>query len=256
MCNNNVTEFDMNSMVILPIQDEARKYIYTIDEALTYMLENDRLYYLSDMVEYNVPIRDAIRSHGIRAVADKLLKFSPYDEKLKKSIEHVVYEFADCQLADFDIQVLPISANLHLYGEQVKFKQLCECIEMTRRVDMFTSECKRGNDTLNVALLYEPYPCFDSDDYASETRRYENYIIRNYMITEGYCIEIEKGEHLYNANFVVESLSLKYLPMIYHNGDSRFMLVATAKDNPQVTPEELSVMIRKRRSQKKKTESI
>jgi len=227
-------------MIILPIPVEG-KYIFAVEEALNYMISNDSFYYLDYMLFYNVPVRDAIRKDGLRAVADALLEYAHGNEQVKMKLYGIVSKYGDnMQLADFDIQILPVTVKMNFYGKTVTYKDIIDCTEITRRIGRWTSERERKNNALHVANIYEPYPCFDSYDYASETRSYDTHIIRDKKITEDDCLEIEKSGHGYHYNYASDYVPSKYLPLVYRNGDSRFVLVVTAKDNPQITVEELS----------------
>lgn len=232
-------EFDKGTYVVvsLPVRSQM---VFTIEQALTYMTSNKRYYELDEMMFYNVPIRDAMREKGIGYVADKLLDIAPEDKNLLAEMEQIVRKAEDLKLADFDIQILPVTAPLRFHGQCVTYRELMDCCEITRHVERWTSTRDRKSEKLHVANLYEPYPCFDSDDYANETRNYENFFISDQPFTEAECMEIEKLPHAYNYRYVVESLPAKYLPTVYRDGDSRFMLVATTKKNPQITAKELA----------------
>lgn len=232
-------EFDKDTYVVvsLPIRSQT---VFTVEQVLTYMTSNKRYYELDEMMFYNRPMRDVIREKGIGYVADKLLGIAPDDKDLTAEMEKIVRKFEGMQLADFDIQILPITAPLCFYGQSITYRELMDCCEVTRRIGRWTSTRERKNEKLHVANVYEPYPCFDAEDYASETRDYDNLFISDSPFTEVDCLEIEKFPHAYNYRYIVESLPAKYLPAVYRDGDSRFMFVATTKKNPQITAKELA----------------
>jgi len=225
----NTMGFNEETLIVLSIA-VGNKYIFTIEEALAYMIGEDRVYYLEDMMFHNVPVRDAIRNNGLRTVADTLSEYAHGNEKVKARLDEIVRKYSEKPMADFDIQVLPVSAELKFFGKTVTFDDIKDCIEIRRHIGSWISECERKNDALHVANIYAPYPCFDSYDYANETRCYDNYIIRNRKITEQDCMEIEASAHDCDYNYATDRLPCQYLPLIYHNGDSNFMLVVTEKE--------------------------
>lgn len=231
--------FNKDTVVILPIPVKGN-YLFTIEEALAYIVENDDFWLLGEMVFRNVPIRDAIRGNGIKAVADTLIEYAPDSEKMKSELDKFVSR--DMHVADFDIQVLPVTAELTFFGKQINYDQLWDCCEIVQRIGHEASDRERKDDTLYVANLYEPYPCFDEFDYACEKRNFENYVISDHKITEDDLLKMEDDSHGLNYCFAVDSISSEFLPIVSRDGDDRFMYVATSKDNPQITPEELAEM--------------
>lgn len=230
-----IKEFSENTKVLLPTSSET-KQVFTICDALAYIVETGNTYLLNQLMFYNVPVRDAIRNNGIVSVVDTLLEYAPDNEDLKRRLEN--YTKKDVHMADFDIQVLPITAELKFFGQRICYDQLRRIPEITRRIGRWTSESERENAPLHVGKIFEPYPCFDSFD-AGDDRDYETFIIRDHKITEEECMEIEKAPYGSNCFYITENLPPEYLPVVYHDGYSSFLYVATAKDNPQITPEEL-----------------
>lgn len=236
-----IKEISRETMVVLPVPVKG-EYLFTIGEALTYIVNNDKYWLLHQMMIYNVSIRNAINNNGIRIVVDVLMGYVPDNANLKAEFDELVRKFGDTRLADFDIQVLPVTAELCFFGKRIEnFDELMGYREIIRwRGDIYTSEYDVEGSKVHVAQIYEPYPCFDYHDRLTETRSYDNFIVRDHKITEDYCRKLEESDLGCNYCFVVESLPADFLPMLYRNGDDRFMYVATAKDNPQITPEELA----------------
>lgn len=230
-------ELSRETIIVLPTT-RKEKYLFTIEEALALIVEKHRYWMLYNMLYYNIPIRDAIRSKGIQTVIETLLDYAPNDDRLRQELDNIVSK--EIHVSDFDIQMLPITCKLNFFGHQTNLKQIAACVEIIRRIGRWTSLRERKDDTFHVAEVYEPYPCFDSFDYASENRDYENYFIRDRAMTEADCLEIENCFGRYCRFFASNDLPEKYLPVIYRDGDSGLMYVATAKNNPQLTPEELA----------------
>lgn len=228
------SEFDKNTYVVVSLSS-TEQTVFTIKQALTLMVSKKCYYSLEDMVLYNVPIRDVIRKRGMSYVAQRLLSFVPTDEQLTAEMERIERRMKDMQLADFDIQLLPVSVPLFFFGKSVTLRDLKMCCEIARRVGRWTSTYERKNTSLHVADVFEPYPCFDAEDYGCESRDYDNYFVSDKPFTEADCLEIEKLPHAMDYRFVVDKLPAKYLPVVYRDGNSRLLYVATAKDNPQMT---------------------
>lgn len=229
--------FDKNTMVIIPTY-RGENYLFTVKEALDYIVDNNHIYFLDDLIMHNIPIRDEIRQNGISKVATTLLQYTKKSKIFEARLENIVEHFNNKQLADFDIQILPITAKLKLYGKLVNYEELTEHVEITKQIGGDFSEGKEND--MHVAVLYDRYPCFDSYDYANERRCYMNLFVSDHRFTKDDCEEIEKQPCMMDCCYVNEKLDAKYLPAIYRDGDSRFMYVATTKNNPQPTPEELA----------------
>lgn len=88
-------------------------------------------------------------------------------------------------------------------------------------------EPKRRVPGIHVALLYEPYPCFDSSDYATEDREYANYFISDKEFSDETIAKIAALPHKVNYRIVGEHTPAEYLPAVYHDGDDRHMTLAT-----------------------------
>lgn len=82
-------------------------------------------------------------------------------------------------------------------------------------------------DGIHVVELYEPYPCFDSYDYANESRSFSNYIFSTVPLTD------QQIEHLANlpgkcdAQIVDETMPEWAVPAVYYRGEGDTMIVAT-----------------------------
>jgi len=81
---------------------------------------------------------------------------------------------------------------------------------------------------LHVGELWESYPTFDSYD-ASDGRSYDNFIIRKHPITVADLRQLSEVKRSMNACRVNEFISPDLLPVVYHDGDHPYILVATPK---------------------------
>lgn len=92
---------------------------------------------------------------------------------------------------------------------------------------IFDGTPKECPDGLYVLQMYEPYPCFDSDDYANEDRDYCNYFFSDKPFTEQ---QIEQLAHIkpeMNSRIINERTPEWAFPSVYYQGDGNTMMVAT-----------------------------
>ena len=77
-------------------------------------------------------------------------------------------------------------------------------------------------------MLRESYPTFDSYD-ASDDRSYDNFIIRKHPITVADLRQLSEVKRGMNACWVHEFISPDLLPVVYHDGEHPYILVASSK---------------------------
>lgn len=195
--------------------------------------------YIVDIVLYNIRFRDCLREEGIEGVVKKLIGEAP----------EIAYEYdaLDClkekwrgrmkeRIADYDIQCLPkddwiliedclfdglndIDSQAEIYGNpRHSFKK------------WHTREgYKRNPAGMHIGNIYENYPVFDSYDMG-DNRSYNNYVFSKQPLTEEmmeeYCNKISSH---FNSCMVHEEIPESLLPVLYYNGDSDYVLLATAK---------------------------
>ncbi len=80
---------------------------------------------------------------------------------------------------------------------------------------------------LYVGLIYEPYPCFDSSDYAYEKRRYWNYFFSDSPITAEDLTRLAEMLHKSNYRYIHEEMEGFAAPALYWGGDSTDNLLLT-----------------------------
>lgn len=93
--------------------------------------------------------------------------------------------------------------------------------------DSWNTDPKSPIEGIHVACVYEPYPCFDSEDYANEDRDYSNYFFSTKPFTKQQITLLSKLPGRYNAQLVREGLPEWALPAVYYCGDGDKMIVAT-----------------------------
>ena len=80
---------------------------------------------------------------------------------------------------------------------------------------------------LHVVCIYEPYPCFDTEDYANEDRDYSNYFFSTKPFTKQQIDKLSKLPGRCNAQIVSGSMPEWTVPAVYYSGDGDKMVVAT-----------------------------
>lgn len=99
------------------------------------------------------------------------------------------------------------------------------------QIERVADEKKHFKDGWNCARLYQPYPCFDSDDYAGENRRYNNYVLRRGEITDELIHDIVNDVPCkINYNMANVQAPARYMPIVYHDGGRDTVVVAEAVD--------------------------
>lgn len=209
------------------------QYLFTLEEALEYMVEQRDKYLLEDIVLYNVPLRDRLREVGISAFAEELKQLRPADAVFAEYVDYFVERHKDIKLADFDIQLYAATEEFTIgkytfHGLDDLKSKVClsasACVEKIRFVND-----KEYSHAPYVGELYERYPCFDSEDYANEDRFFLNLIIRDTVITRD---DLEKFNTLSgrgNSLKLTEQTPSNMLPMVYYDGESGYILVGNVK---------------------------
>lgn len=93
--------------------------------------------------------------------------------------------------------------------------------------DSWSTDPKSPIEGIHVVCVYEPYPCFDSEDYANEDRDYSNYFFSTKPFTKQQITLLSKLPGRCNAQLVCEELPEWTLPAVYYRGDGDKMIVAT-----------------------------
>lgn len=210
------------------------RYRFSLEEAIDYIIENKSFYMLIKMIEYNVPLRDRIREIGLASFSQEMRTiFSEkyYSNTLDIYLDDLCNRWSNHTISDFDIQIYALLDSVTILGHD--FSGLQEIASTTEAL-LGSKSCQASyldiqNPKVHVGELYERYPCFDSDDYVNENRYYVNYLIRDHKIQESDLLACRDAKCSGNACRVNEKLSHELLPMVYYDGDSGFMLVATLK---------------------------
>lgn len=184
----------------------------TLYEALNFVVEKNE-YALYDLVFHNIPIRDRLREIGMRNLLDELLALHPSD-KLRELFDKFERRESDTHLAEFDIQLFSVEDNVTILGGVVDLKSLIGGQKHNKNY---------GKPIYSAKAAYR-YPCFDAEDYATEDRYYQYYILRDKPISLDEIADFKK-----RTERLDEKTQPDLLPMAYYVGEGAYMLVATRK---------------------------
>ena len=196
--------------------------------------------YIDDIVMYNIRFRDCLREKGIDGVIKMLTDEAPAIAKESKAIEYLKQNWTERMkehIADYNIQCLPkdsfILINDYLFNGLDEIDAHSEI--SGNPTFRFSIWCRREGYIhnpagLHVGTIWVSYPRFDSYD-DSDCRSYNNYVISKEPLTEE---KMDEYSNKISSNFdycmVHEYIPEEFLPILYWNGDSDYVLLATAKD--------------------------
>ena len=195
--------------------------------------------YIDDIVMYNIRFRDCLREKGLYGVIKMLISEAPaivHDIKALAKLREVWTDRMKKHISDYDIQCLPkdslILIDDYLFNglDEIDAHSEISGNPTHRFCRWYTREGYIHNPAgLHVGNIWESYPRFDSSDDC-DCRSYNNYVISKEPLTEEimdeYCNKI--SSHFDNC-MVHEYIPKEFLPIVYWNGDSDYILLATAK---------------------------
>lgn len=212
-----------------------------LKEALNYVkqMPGGLSVYIMDIVLYNIRFRDCLREEGIEGVIKKLFDEAPeiaYETDALDNLKEKWRGRMKERIADYDIRCLPkddwILIEDCLFDGLNDIDSQAEICGNPRHLfkKWYTREGYIRNPAgMHVGDIYENYPVFDSYD-VGDNRCYHNYVFSRVPLTEEmmeeYCNKISSH---FNNCMVHEDIPEVLLPIIYYNGDSDYVLLATAK---------------------------
>ena len=200
--------------------------------------------YIEDIVRYNIRFRDCLREKGIDDVINMLIGEAPAIAVDTKAIDHLE-DMWFCKMkgniANYDIRCLPkndwyliedcwfegindIDSQVEMYGS-VKGYEMERCLHLGS---------KSNPAGLHIGHLQENYPIFDSFD-ASDNRKFNNYVFSRDLLTEERMEQYFKkvSSHI-DFCMVHEEIPDEFLPILYYNGSSDYILLATRKESIKI----------------------
>ena len=219
------------------LEDWNALYVFTLAEALEYLCQKDRNWQFEHMMLYNVVLRDAMRSLGVKNVLDQIRELVPDDEKMRRWCDAFVKEYPDGSIGDLDIQVYSIEEDVEILGHIFHgLDDIKAYVEMTLYENDRSKESARHGSPekcgdVHVGEVRMSYPCFDSSDYDCENRSYQNYIVRKEAISVDELWKVKNLPTSGNFKMIDEQMPIDVLPMVYYQGDGGCMLVATPRSS-------------------------
>ena len=90
----------------------------------------------------------------------------------------------------------------------------------------------RMQESPYVVIVDKHYPCFDSEDYANESRYYQNYYLTTCRAkAEQICEDYDKAEEypVMEPMFSMSRIEEKHLPYIYYHGEGNTLQIVQNK---------------------------
>ncbi len=209
----------------------------SLADALKFMRRNDNFvsrYALCNIVQYNICYRNHLRQYGIDSLIFRLLDEAPKLKQERVLLYYLRKWAKDEKLADYDIQCYNIKDKVTILGHTFNgLEDISEHFELYTRDGygamhhLFSVE-DREYDDIHIGHFFENYPIFDSSDL-SDDRTYQNYIFRSNPITESDMQEAFNVFHGFNFCRVHENIPVETLPILYYNGNGKYMLLATKR---------------------------
>ena len=195
--------------------------------------------YIAEIVLYNIRFRDCLREKGVEGVIKMLIHEAPAisgDSDALKVLRRKWSDGTGKRVADYDIQCMPKNHRFHVLD--CWFDGLGDVdsrVEISGNprhtfLKWHSREAHKQNLTgLHIGNIWEGYPVFDSSD-GGDDRSYNNYVFSRTPLTEDlmeqYCKRINSN---FNACMVHEDIPVELLPILYYNGDSDWVILASAK---------------------------
>ena len=207
------------------------QYEFSLDDALHYASEVNP-YVMYDLIYHNIPLRDELRQVGMTALASRLKQLRPQDKRLAEVIDGCADSWQDRAVADFDIQLHPVTRLVEICGHAFHgLDEIAGLVEVAAggRGEPYLTRRQVDDVGVHVGEASFRYPCFDCYDDAGEDRYYCNYIIRDHPITDREVRSLHSIRPSRDECRLHEFTPASMLPMAYYSGDGGFMLVATAR---------------------------
>lgn len=135
------------------------------------------------------------------------------------------------------IKVVPRDGQILILGHTFNgLTDISEAVGVTARITQSYFDKKRQISRkdptkpvsgIYVLELYEPYPRFDAEDYATENRKYHNFFFSPEPFTDEKINQIAKLSRrngFLTNELVSDQMPAEYLPAVYFGGDSHHKL--------------------------------
>ena len=191
-------------------------------------------YLLPQIVRYNLQYRNLVRARGIGHTWLHLIKEAPALLDIDDIFNYLEMDFKRNPLGDHDIYYHPVDCVMFVSG--MVFSGLDD-LKMSVGItgpatspasprDLRRETPRHRMDQRHVAELSCDIPCFDSYDYASDDRRFQNYFVSPEEFTSSQLELICSLPAKFNACKITETIPAAALPAIYYKGEGNVLLIA------------------------------
>lgn len=168
---------------------------------------------MGEIVFYNLCYRSWLREHDLESLIRKVKRDAPKLNmpETRQSIRAMWRRKG--KIGNLDIRYIGIRERVDILGHT-----FCG-------ISDFGSD-----DSIHVAHVSEPYPCFDEYDVMFESRSYELYHFRRDEISEE---KLDKMKYMLShcmMGTISEDIDTDMLPLVYYNGDSPVALLITERE--------------------------
>lgn len=211
----------------------------SLQEAMNYVqrMSGGLETYIVNIVLYNIRYRDCLRANGIDGVIKMLTDEAPdivHDTQALDWLKRMWTDRMKEHIADYNIQCLPKNGRICIEGCWFDgLEDIEDQVEMLGNPRHMYSrwyskeDYKRNMSGLHVGNIWVSYPKFDSFDDADD-RSYNNYVFTKEPLTERMMDEFCKQIPAYYDDCMVhEDIPNALLPVLYYNGDSDYVLLAS-----------------------------
>lgn len=133
-------------------------------------------------------------------------------------------------MAKIEIREVSKTSKIEMLGHVFNgLNDIKQAVEVYCRVgsELWDTEPKSIVDGIHVICVYEPYPSFDSEDYANEDRDFSNYFLSAKPFTKQQIERLSKLPGRCNANMLNDTMPEWAVPAVYYRGEGDTMIVAT-----------------------------
>lgn len=207
------------------------RYGYLSEIVSNELFRDNLKYHVEMIVMCNIRYRDSLRDKGMEGVIKMLIQEVPSLVDCQDVLDYLRSEWKNNyhgHIADYDIQMLPEDQRVFIAGEWFDgLKDIVYHVEMSAKCycgkRWYTSVYdKHGVSSLHVGNIRNSF-----DDTF-----YNNFLFFRQPVTENLLDNCyERMPMSSNFCLVNEHIPTDYLPVVYHNSEKQYMLLATAKNN-------------------------
>lgn len=191
---------------------------------------------LIDIVQYNICFRDYLRKNGVKNLVDMMCENLPELVQDEASLKSLYGWTVKTPLADYDVQCYLTNAEINILGHvYCGIDDIRRSVELECRIGVGNElNFRRHNNSrifgeVHVGLFSKAYPIFDYFDIGDD-RTFQNYIFSRDSLSEVVMRKVyDTTPKDANTQMVHERIPEENLPILWYQGDGRYMILASAK---------------------------